>query len=76
MSFVVQYGVPDLGVVKVTIKIGVSLGVSQLDDSREKAGIHHHSLSLGSLGGLREPELVQQVVVDQLSPIYLLILHC
>ena len=75
MSFVVQHGVPDLRIMKVTIRVGVSLGVSQLDDSREKARIHHCSLSLWRLGGLREPEFVQQIIVDQLGLIDLSILH-
>ena len=75
MLFVVQHCVSNLRVMKIASRVGVILCVSHPDDSGEKSRIHHHRLTLWSLGGLREPELVQQIIVDQLGLINLTILH-
>ena len=75
MPFDILHCVIDLRVMKITSRVGVILWVSQPDDSGEKSTIHHCRLTLWSFGGLREPEFVQQIIVDQLGPIDLSVLH-
>jgi len=58
MPFVVQHGVSDLRVRKIARRVGVTVFVSHPNDSGEKSRIHHGSVTLWSLRGLREPEFV------------------
>ena len=75
IPFVVQHCVADLRVMKIASRVGVIFCVSHPDDTGEKSRIHYGSLTLWSLGGLREPEFVHQIIVDQLGPIDFTVLH-
>ena len=60
---------------KITFRVCFILRVPHPDDSREKSRIHYSCRTLWSFGGLRGPEFVQQIIVDQLGPIYFVVLH-
>ena len=75
LPFVVQQGVSNLRVCKISRRIWVVIFVLHPDDSSEKSRIQYGCLSLWTLGGLREPEFVEQMIIYQLCPINFAILH-